>query len=81
MRWCSCIPAWIVLVRKEDAVTDELSIDRISRLSGARKSLRPSQPNWIESVVEQFGRPATFWWWDEDEGVRSSVVASNGRTL
>jgi hypothetical protein len=34
--------------------------DRVSRLSSALEQLRPSQLNWIESVVAQFGRPAAF---------------------
>jgi type II restriction enzyme len=34
---------------------------RIARLSEALSGLRSSQLNWIEAVVSQFGRPASYW--------------------
>jgi len=74
-------PGVELLVRKEEAVTNEQSIDRIARLSGALESLRPSQLNWIESVVEQFGRPATFWRWDGSDVVTPCVLDDFGDAL
>ena len=55
--------------------------DRVSRLSSALEQLRPSQINWIESVVAQFGRPAKFWRWEGSDVVTPCVLDDFGDAL
>jgi len=54
---------------------------RITRLAAALSALRPSQLGWIESVVEQFGRPATYWRWAESDLVTPCVMDDFGDAL
>jgi hypothetical protein len=42
-------------------MTGPLLAPRIARLTEALSGLGPSQLGWIEAVVSQFGRPASYW--------------------
>lgn len=70
------------LIEKEGfVVTRTEAQDRIARLAAALESLRPSQLGWIESVVEQFGRPAEFWRCEESDVVTPCVLSDFGDAL
>jgi type II restriction enzyme len=62
-------------------VTALESKERIARLSSALEQLRPSQLNWIESVVAQFGRPAAFSRWEGSDVVTPCVLDDFGDAL
>jgi hypothetical protein len=54
---------------------------RITRLAAALAALRPSQLGWVESVVEQFSRPAAFWRFPESDVVTPCVMDDFGDAL
>jgi Type II site-specific deoxyribonuclease len=66
------------ITRKQ--VTKEAK-ERIARLSEALLQLRSSQLGWIETVVDQLGRPATFWRWESSDVVTPCVLDDFGDTL
>jgi Type II site-specific deoxyribonuclease len=54
---------------------------RITRLAAALAALRPSQLGWVESVVEQFSRAATFWRCETSDVVTACVMDDFGDAL
>lgn len=62
-------------------MTDPSLISRVARVTEALSSLRSSQLGWIEAVVDQFGRPATFWRWPGSTLITPCVLDDFGDAL
>jgi len=62
-------------------LSQDQSAQRIARLGEALSHLRPSQLGWIEAVVDQLRRPATFDRWASSDLVTPCVLEDFGDAL